>query len=88
MSKELGRDAELAATEIVRRAERGLGLCVRRAQAEGWMAVQGQSPPGNQYQQDQLGLDNGDTKSKLILASPGDYVGDGRQPVAAGRRVR
>ncbi len=76
MSKELGRDAELAATEIVRRAERGLGLCVRRAQAEGWMAASGQSA-GNQYQQDQLGADNDDTSSKLILASPGDYVGDG-----------
>lgn len=33
--KQLGQDAELAATEIVRRAERGLGIAVRRGQAEG-----------------------------------------------------
>jgi DNA-binding NarL/FixJ family response regulator len=33
--KHLGRDAELAAAEIVRRAERGIGLCVRKGQEEG-----------------------------------------------------
>lgn len=76
MSKELGRDAELAATEIVRRAERGLGLCVRRGQEEGWLAANGKTP-GNQYSQDHLGRSIDDKSSKMILASPGDYVGDG-----------
>ena len=35
VQKQVGKDAQLAATEIVRRAERGLGLCIRRGQAEG-----------------------------------------------------
>lgn len=35
LQKELGKDAELAATEIVRRAERCIGLAIRRGQAEG-----------------------------------------------------
>lgn len=30
-----GREAELAAIEVVRRAERGIGVCIRRGQAEG-----------------------------------------------------
>lgn len=39
--KELGKDAELAAQEIVRRAERGLGLAVRVGQAAGVIAKVG-----------------------------------------------
>ena len=35
MSKQLGKDAELSATEIVRRAERGIGLAIRRGQEDG-----------------------------------------------------
>lgn len=35
MSKQLGRDAELSAAEIVRRAERGIGLAIRKGQAAG-----------------------------------------------------
>jgi hypothetical protein len=35
MSKQLGRDAELSAAEIVRRAERGIGLAIRKGQASG-----------------------------------------------------
>ncbi|MDG4796194.1 hypothetical protein [Micromonospora sp. WMMD1082] len=35
MSKQLGEDARLSATEIVRRAERGIGLAIRKGQAEG-----------------------------------------------------
>lgn len=35
MSKQLGRDAELSAAEIVRRAERGLAILVRRGQGKG-----------------------------------------------------
>ena len=34
-TKQLGRDAELAAAEIVRRAERGIGVCIRRGQQAG-----------------------------------------------------
>jgi hypothetical protein len=35
MQKQLGRDAQMAATEIVRRAERGIGVAIRRGQAAG-----------------------------------------------------
>jgi hypothetical protein len=40
-TKQLGRDAELAAAEIVRRAERGIGVCIRKGQEAGEIAVQG-----------------------------------------------
>src|SRR5215470_13528498 len=39
--KQLGRDAQLAAAEIVRRAERGIGLAIRRGQANGEIARRG-----------------------------------------------
>lgn len=35
LQKQLGKDAELAAAELVRRAERGLGLAIRRGQEAG-----------------------------------------------------
>jgi hypothetical protein len=39
--KQLGKDAELSAAEIVRRAERGIGLAIRRGQEEGEIRRQG-----------------------------------------------
>lgn len=39
--KQLGKDAELAAAEIVRRAERGIGVAIRRGQEAGEIAKQG-----------------------------------------------
>ena len=39
--KQLGRDAQLAAAEIVRRAERGIGLAIRRGQQGGQIARRG-----------------------------------------------
>lgn len=42
MSKQLGKDAELAAQEIVRRAERGLALAIRKSQEAGDMPRKGQ----------------------------------------------
>jgi hypothetical protein len=39
--KQLGKDAQLAAAEIVRRAERGLGVAVRRGQQDGQFARRG-----------------------------------------------
>lgn len=38
-TKQLGRDAELAAAEIVRRAERGIGVCIRKGQEAGEIAT-------------------------------------------------
>lgn len=41
MQKQLGKDSELAATEIVRRAERGIGVAIRRGQEAGEIAKRG-----------------------------------------------
>lgn len=49
MQKQLGRDAQLSATEIVRRAERGIGMAIRRGQQCGEIRCKGQGggqPPG------------------------------------------
>lgn len=43
VQKNLGRDAELAAQEIVRRAERGIGLAIRKGQQDGTIARPGVS---------------------------------------------
>jgi hypothetical protein len=40
--KQLGKDAQLAAAEIVRRAERGIGVAIRRGQETGEIAKRGQ----------------------------------------------
>jgi DNA-binding phage protein len=44
MSKQLGHDAQLSAAEIVRRAERGIGLAIRKGQAQGRVRVQADGP--------------------------------------------
>jgi hypothetical protein len=41
VQRQLGRDAQLAAAEIVRRAERGIGVAVRRGQAAGLIRRRG-----------------------------------------------
>lgn len=41
VQKQLGKDAELSAQEIVRRAERGLGLAIRKGQQNGTVARRG-----------------------------------------------
>jgi hypothetical protein len=46
-AKQLGRDAELAAAEIVRRAERGIGLCIRKGQDQGKIRKRGERGPIN-----------------------------------------
>lgn len=43
--KELGKDAELAAAEVVRRAERGIGLAIRRGQAAGTINTRADGGP-------------------------------------------
>jgi hypothetical protein len=40
--KQLGKDAQLAAAEIVRRAERGMGVAIRRGQQAGEIAKRGE----------------------------------------------
>lgn len=41
MQKQLGKDAELSAAEIVRRAERGIGLAIRKGQESGEIRKRG-----------------------------------------------
>jgi hypothetical protein len=41
VQRQLGKDAQLAAAEIVRRAERGIGLAIRRGQQTGEIAKRG-----------------------------------------------
>jgi hypothetical protein len=46
--KQLGRDAQLAAAEIVRRAERGIGVAIRKGQQNGEIRRQGQGSKDGQ----------------------------------------
>src|SRR6185369_15788693 len=45
MSKQLGLDAQLSAAEVVRRAELGIGLAVRKGQTAGEIRKAGDAPP-------------------------------------------
>lgn len=45
MQKQLGADAQLSATEIVRRAERCIGLAIRKGQEEGRIGKAGDTGP-------------------------------------------
>lgn len=65
VQKQLGKDTELNAQEIVRRAERGLGLAIRKGQAEGTVAKPGASHfQGNQWTRGETN-DVGSTTSPL-----------------------
>ncbi len=69
MQRQLGKDAELSAAEVVRRAERCIGLAIRKGQAEGTIRRTGQ------------GL--GDTRqlaSPTDHATRDDLSGNGKQP--------
>ena len=44
MQKQLGKDAELSASEIVRRAERGIGMAIRKGQEVGEIRKVGDTP--------------------------------------------
>jgi hypothetical protein len=45
MQKQLGKDAELSAAEIVRRAERGIGVAIRKGQDSGEIRRKGERSP-------------------------------------------
>jgi hypothetical protein len=66
VQKQLGSDAQLAATEIVRRAERGIGLAIRRGQERGEIRRRGQGggqPPGA-----------GRPRADKTMSSPADFA--------------
>ncbi|WP_055751031.1 hypothetical protein [Frankia sp. AvcI1] len=64
-SKQLGKDAELSAAEIVRRAERGIGIAIRRGQEAGAIAkrgdIGGRGAPGV------IGSDLGSTRGNNLV---------------------
>lgn len=75
VQKQLGKDAELAAAELVRRAERGIGVAIRKGQEAGEIAgrgsVGGYPPPGGKSGTAPEGLRGAD------LQRPTDFVDEG-----------
>jgi hypothetical protein len=68
VQKQLGRDAQLAAAEIVRRAERGIGLAIRKGQQCGQIRRRGQGggqPPGAER-----------PRADKTMSSPADFASD------------
>jgi hypothetical protein len=70
MQKQLGKDAALSAAEIVRRAERGIGVAIRKGQEMGEIRRQGQSRLTHQHGETSL------MASPTDYASPNDLVGN------------
>jgi hypothetical protein len=79
VQKQLGKDAQLAATEIVRRAERGMGLAIRRGQDDGAIRKRGTSAgfQGNQHVTGGLGT-TGTTRPRPVtdFATHGELSGN------------
>lgn len=69
IQKQLGGEAQLAAAEIVRRAERGLARIVREGQEHGQI---------NTRRDGGWAAHNLDRNAGIIKKSPGDYLGHGR----------
>jgi hypothetical protein len=70
VQKQLGKDAELSAAEIVRRAERGIGIAIRRGQEAGEIA----KPGDNRYTLGTVG--NGSYKKSVTEVAPGVALHD------------
>jgi hypothetical protein len=74
--KQLGKDAQLAAAEIVRRAERGIGLAIRRGQDNGDIARRGDR--GSRGAPGVRGGSPGDARGDH-LDSPASFFRSGRE---------
>ena len=72
--KQLGKDAQLAAAEIVRRAERGIGVAIRRGQHSGEIARRGDR--GSRGAPGVYGGNPGDRRGEH-LGSPAGYFQHG-----------
>jgi hypothetical protein len=74
MSKQLGKDAQLSAAEIVRRAERGIGVAIRRGQEEGTIVKHGHRA--------KKGLVNNESNPRPVtdFAPHSDLSGNSQQP--------
>lgn len=73
--KKLGKDAELAAAEVVRRAERGIGLAIRRGQEAGTINALGAAQVRPSY-----GEDHGPDGPMI---SPMSYLGTAKERTGA-----
>lgn len=71
MQKQLGKDAELSAAEVVRRAERGIGVAIRRGQEAGEIRGPHQGRRVNQHGGTEL------IRSPTEFASTGELSGSG-----------
>ena len=74
--KQLGKDAQLAAAEIVRRAERGIGVAVRRGQQDGQIARRGDR--GGRGAPGVRGGHPGDARGEH-LDSPAEFFRNGKE---------
>ncbi len=74
--KQMGHDAELAAAEIVRRAERGIGVAIRRGQEDGTVAKQGAAGGAARVAAQQTG-DTQLLPSPTSFAAPHELYGGG-----------
>ena len=74
--KQLGQDAQLAAAEIVRRAERGMGVAIRRGQQGGQIAKRGDR--GGRGAPGVRGGNPGDTRGDH-LDSPAAFFRSGKE---------
>lgn len=70
VQKQLGKDAELSAAEIVRRAERGIGLAIRKGQEAGNVRRRGEGGGDPRY------VDPAPHRNKM---SPKDYFNGGSE---------
>jgi hypothetical protein len=78
--RQLGKDAELAAAEIVRRAERGIGVAIRRGQENGEIAKRGDR--GSRGAPGVHGGNPGDRRGDH-LGSPGSFFRHGDERAGA-----
>jgi hypothetical protein len=76
VQKRLGEDAQLAAAEIVRRAERGIGISIRRGQAAGKIAYKGDHQ-GNQHTNGRVHYGDSSKPAPTSFASRGELYGNG-----------
>lgn len=72
--RQLGTDAQLAAGEIVRRAQRGIGVAIRRGQADGAIRSRGDHE-GNQYMNGKGGKDTSSKRRPAEFAAESELKG-------------
>jgi len=83
--KQLGKDAQLAAAEIVRRAERGIGVAIRRGQAAGEISRRA-GHGGNQHRRAETVAGGFCTAKPSDYASPAELTGKRRRDLPPDRR--